>query len=980
MSKFIKNLIREDESLYLEYKSEWYWDNDSKPTDRQWGEFLKDFVALVNCHVDYVDSNKYLVIGIKETENDLNSRIIDTQFDLKNNLTSDSLKTKIIEKINEFFYTDANYFPVYKNFSLKYHKIDNKQILVFEIKPTKKMLVLKKDLLDKNRTEKKNNVFIRGIKEKGDPEVLNASPSMLKKLEERMKKHENKLLKEERKEKSIEKTINLYVQNNSIFSLANPKKERIWKENILYEIYPVKSDFSNIDFIYIFKNTSQQRTYNYLKDNKILTYQAQRWILIDDELNKDINGIKNKFEATKVFSIDKFALEYLYKDYLDSEIYYDGSFKKQRQVKNFVEPFTTDSNEKNAFTILSEWFVEPSQPLMVIKGYGGVGKTTLVKYFLDEIYEQNKKNHMDSKILFIDSKEIINSISRQEKVDSIYDFYEALTKKKELSKKFNKELLELSVDNGNLIIILDGIDEVIAKLGDKFNTEKFITTIYDNYSLGNEKTKIIITCRDYFWDKNIKTTRNLKTIELKAFNEELTKKFFQKEFDKDSNEFRRCISLSKEFALSNEQIEKERETIYIPYILDVIMDIVKRKKEFGEVNQDNISSKILNIKLSNDYFIGRICDREIEKLQNLDIDAQIKFFINMAVIFNGEVPNASISKLLRSLPKQDDDLIEKFKGHTLVSYENNILYFKYDFFREYFMNIYISDFFIKKDNIEMSDDLQDIINEYIKYDNSFTEFICSRFEFNDELQIFVIDIIKKWIKQLKTKEDIKLRQLISAMLILLLVSLRLSNNKNDTETRTQLLINIFGENLEYLSLINLFGENIKKHPTFDFKDKTIKNAWFENYEYFWECGINENTRYYKSTFKHLIPRESVSIPIIHQNLFENCNTLDIEDILNEQETEKENKKEDLEKKVKKIFRHFEQGGTFKEKKVDDTRKKCDTKILDVLINKKVIHPYKNPKKPSMKQYKISDEYFDLIKILTQRGTCVELERIYKMFE
>jgi len=980
MSKFIKNLVQEDESLYLEYKYEWYWSNEIKPTDRQWGEFLKDFVALINCHVDYVDSNKYLIIGIKETEEDLNHRIIDTNFDLKNNLTLDSLKSKIIEKINEFFYTDADHFPVYKDFSLKYHKIENKNILVFEIKPTKSILILKNDLSDKKRTEKKNNVFIRGIKETGDPEVLNASPLILKELDNAINKYRNELIKEERKEKSIEKTINLYVQNNSIFSLDDPKKDKIWKENILYEIYPAKSDFLNIDFIYIFKKTSQQRTYDYLKKHKLLTNDAKRWILIDDELHKDMNGIKKKFEANKVFSVDNFALEYLYKDYLDSEIYYDGSFKKQQQVKNFVEPFTTDSSEKNAFTILSEWFNKPSQPLMVIKGYGGIGKTTLVKYFLDETYEQNKKSHINSKILFIDSKEIINKISTQEKVDSVYDFYEALANTKELSKKFDKELLELSVDNGNLIIILDGIDEVIAKLGNKFNTENFITTIYNNYSLGNEKTKIIITCRDYFWDKNIKTSHNIKTLELKAFNQELTEKFFQKQFDKKSNDFKRCISLSKEFALSSTQVNQEKENIYIPYILDVIMDIVKQKKEFGEAQDNDISSNILNVKITNDYFIGRICDREIEKLNNLDIDTQIKLFINMAVIFNGEITDKTIPKLFKSLPKEDN-IIEKFKGHPLISYENNIFYFRYDFFKEYFLNIHVSNYFIKKDYAnEMNEDLQDIINEYIKYDNSFTEFICSRFEFNEEFQIFIISIIEKWIEQLKTKEDTKLRQLISSILILSLVSLRLSSNKNDIETRTQLLTDIFGNNLDYLSLINLFGEDIKKHPTFNFKGRTISHAWFENYEYFWECGLNEKTHYYKSTFRHLRPREGVKIPNIHQGLFEDCDTMDIEDILNEQKIERSNEKENFERKIKKIFRHFEQGGTFKEKKVEDTRKKCDTKTLDVLIKKKVIHPYKNPDKPSMKQYRVSDEYFNIIKILTQGGSCVELERIYKMFE
>lgn len=974
MSKVIKSLIQEDESLYLEFKYKWYWNRNDKPTDRQWGEFLKDFVALVNCHVDYVTENKYLIIGINEKEKDLENRIVDIC-----SLNLDKLKDLIITKLNQYFYTDLGGIPVYTNFSLKYHKIDNKKILIIEIKPTKSLLILRENLKDKERTEKKNNVFVRDIKKEGDPEVINASPSIIRNLEEKIGQYKNKLIREEKKEKSIEKTINLYIQNNSIFTLDNPIKEKNWKENIMYEIYPIKSDFINIDFIYLFKNTSQQKTYDYLKRNKYITNNAKRWILIDNELNKDREGIKKKFDAEKVFSIDEFASEYLYKEYLEGDIYYDGSFKKQRQVKNFVEPFSVSISKKNAFTILSEWFKEVSQPLIVIKGFGGVGKTTLVKYFLDEIYEINKRNNINTKILFIESREIINSISKQEKVNSVYDFYEALTKKREISKKFNKELLELSVDNGNLVIVLDGIDEVIAKLGNKFDKKQFISTIYENYTLGNEKTKIIITCRDYFWDNAIDADKNIKTLELKPFNQELTEKFFQKEFPKNSTDYKKCIELSNEFAQSDEQSNSKYEKIYIPYILDVIIDIVKQKKEFGIINKDDILSDILNFKLPNDYFIGRICEREITKLDNLDIDAQIKFFINIAVKFNGEAPNSSISKLFRGLPAQNENIEEGFRGHTLISYENNTFYFRYDFFREYFINLYISDFLIKKDKEIINDDLMELINEYVKYNNNFTETVCKRFELDDEFQLFIIEIIEDFIVKLKSKEDFKSRQQISSLLTLLLVSLRLSNNKNDKETRTKLLIDIFGENLDFLSLINLFGEDIKIHPTFDLKNKTITNAWFDNYEYFWECGLNEKTHFYKCTFRHLIPRNNVKIPNIHSDIFEKCDTLGIEEILNKQQIAKQTNQNNLEKKIKKIFRHFEQGGTFKEKKVDDTRKKCDTIILDKLISHHIIHPYKNPKKPTLKQYKVSDKYFNIIAVLNQGGTSVELEEIYKLF-
>lgn len=49
------------------------------------------------------------------------------------------------------------------------------------------------------------------------------------------------------------------------------------------------------------------------------------------------------------------------------------------------------------------------------------------------------------------------------KINDLFDFYQVLADVNQTKKRFNKHTFSLSADNGNLVIVLDGIDEVIAK-------------------------------------------------------------------------------------------------------------------------------------------------------------------------------------------------------------------------------------------------------------------------------------------------------------------------------------------------------------------------------------------------------------------------------------------------------------------------------------------------------------------------------------
>ncbi|EHD0101971.1 NACHT domain-containing protein [Vibrio vulnificus] len=970
MKALIEQLINLDEKLYLEFKMEWYW-LDKKPDIKEWGEFLKDFSALVNCSPSHISSDKYLLIGINESESG-DKRVVDVDLKRFGFSSIEEFKIKVDEKLAQFF-TFEKETPSYYEIIQEEYK--GKNILYFHIKPVMSLMVLKKDLQDKSRMEKKGNVFIRELKANNEPQVANASPVEIIELTRRHEENTPSLLSEINIGKSIDKTVKLFLKKNGIFKESGHAKKKIWKEKILFEVYNLKSEFTDdIDFIYLFRDSNQVRTRDYLLENNIISSDSKKYILIDDGLSKDVTGIKSKFSANGVYSLGQFALHYLYKDLLDEDIFHDGEFRKQKQVKNFIEPFTKNSDDKNALVMLNEWFSRSSSPLMVVKGYGGVGKTTLVKYFLDEIYSSNMKKEDGYKILFIDSKKIIDEISLKGNIDNLFNFYDAHASLYNIENKFNKDLLELSLDNGSLLIVVDGIDEVIAKLNSKFDVKKFISSIFENYIIGSAKTKIVLTCRDYFWDANTDEEYAISKIELNPFTEFLAKKLFEKEYASNSKEFKKCVQYANEFKFSPDKTDGEH--VFIPYILDVIMDVVKQSRDLGYVSKDDIDSNLLNVELTDDYFIGRICNREIEKLNNTSIDNQISIFMKMAVQYNGYVHDSNINSIFQSIEDSDiEEVVTLFKGHPFISYDHEakLSSFKYDFFEDFFVNLFICSFLINKTEKEASEDIENLICEHIKYNASFTDRIASRVNFNDELELFIIELIDGYICKIKDADNFKYRKIISSLTCILLSCAYKKNGSSTPEENTNLLDSIFGRSFDYLSIINLFGKESDK-LIFDFRGRSMTNVWFENYPFFWECKVNEETSFSNSTFKYLEPRNGVRIPKIHEKLFVKCDLSGIKEILKSSDDNHNKKENSIRSDIIKIFRLFDNGGTFKEQKKEYIEKHANGIILKQLIKKKVISPYKNPKKPKINQLRVSDDFFDIIKVLDQNGSCYELER------
>ena len=682
-----------------------------------------------------------------------------------------------------------------------------------------------------------------------------------------------------------------------------------------------------------------------------------------------------------MFFIEEFGLNFLYGDFIQHFERYN--------IPIFVESFTSEliDGHNSALKALDSWYACPASPLMIVKGYGGIGKTTLVKQFLDNI---NKADH-NVGLMFIDSTEIIDGLLRasraEKKIDDLYDFYAAQKQRAEiLTKSFSKDLLKLSVDNGSLVIVLDGIDEVIAKLGSKFDIASFISSIVDGYSDNMERGKILVTCRDNFW-RDVNGGDVVREITLLPFNENLAGEFFSQAFKGARVKVNRAMEMAGKLALRHVSTEVD-EAVYIPYVLDLIVYLLKHEEEFSHEEVQLVRpSRILNLKVSNDYLVGSVCGREIKKLNNYDIDTQINFLIDFSVSKSGCVSLYDVKNAFeRSTSLQvNDEFVEKLTGHPLLSCADNKLYFRYDFFYDYFKVLYLVRYFTLNDIKTLDEQVIDVLNTYVGFDNEFSRSIAQRIPFNDDFAIFAletVDVLKTKLAEGIAAEIHVLRGAISGILSLLLTIKLFQHNSLDTASNTEILKELFfnGNSFDGICIVGLSSSDRAK-PIFDFRGAKISASHFEGYDYFWDCPVDEATRFYSSTFVALEPRAGFRIKSFPNTFDPNCDVSDISFHIEKREKESVDERADLKSRLTQFFKLFHEQGNFYPKKQDDVRARIYTgQLLPVLLKNKVVIDYKDPKKAALKQYKISEDYRQIIKIFEQGGEAtLEFERVVSMF-
>ncbi|MGP1993191.1 caspase family protein [Zobellia laminariae] len=651
----------------------------------------------------------------------------------------------------------------------------------------------------------------------------------------------------------FKKILKLYKRNSTFEELETFEDKT---DKIGYQLYQEVDSVikKSTYYLYLYEGIIQTRTYKRLKTEHPLVFQEKNLVILmpiekdQKNIERRKKNIADKFKPISLFYIDDFI-----RDHCTPTVISDDD-SKYLNINNFVLPIVNNDSENNEIKkLFNDWHYKRDEPILVIKGSGGIGKTTLAHYFADNLIQSHPSHY----VLFIDSIQIKDSLLKNKNRGNLnlYNFYEALFEITDnIQEKLSEEVFQLNIDAGNILIIIDGLDEVISKIPN-FSVSEFLESIKSSTTdLSNGK--VIITCRTHFWDNSNFSDDPFTIIELEPFNEKQSEEFFNISFgSSNTRKINKALKLANDFKFPGNKAKH----IYHPYVLDIIRSIIENEEDTINLDLSELNSSFLKNKIKNDYIIYRVCDREIKRVGQINVDKQIQFFIYLSVEKRGVI---KVSNLKNEIEKSlnttiDKTNVEAFKSHPFLKIIDSVITFKYDFLSDLFKSIYLSSFFnYESETNEISLFFTDIVSESCWFGSVLNSDVVKRieqWEENDKL------LVSDLISQVKTNHsDIDSKKII-ANIFNLCLTINHKFNQNNIITNTALLRDLFEDQPNHIKGLSIININNDQNILFDFENQKVFDSIIDNYDNFWKCKFNKDSHFYNSELLNLNNKFSDSV-------------------------------------------------------------------------------------------------------------------------
>jgi hypothetical protein len=753
-------------------------------------------------------------------------------------------------------------------------------------------------------------------------------------------------------------------------NLINKETDYSGKNEIKYEYWEINNLDSTSYILVLFNNVNIKDTIErFLSKHKESI--PQKLVILRAVKGKN-DYIQNIFSVLKInISVSEYTIEkFVWDECIDQEwkeenkVFEDDFFIDQRVMKCI-----DDKDETICLSLeyINNYFLKNdiNKSLLMIFASGGMGKSTLSQVLT------NKLNiNKEQKTLLIQS-EIIRSNLRKESVKNfeiknLFQLYDIYTKMIfEHKSLLTQKQFELGVLTGKIIVIIDGLDEIVSLFHSNFNIKEFINSLTTlNKQLG--KTKVIFTSRINILQNNkfLEFDNNIDLIYLKGFEEDIWKRYIDKRFSKypNSNIYKKKVlkHLDSIFKTS-----KNSEVI-LPFFLDLISEIVEDEitNSGSSMLLETMSDEYLTNKEDIDYLIYSIFKREIKRQKiNISLKEFVSFFQDLSINYAGKFTLDNLKELIEYNFSSNDinDIYNKILLNPLlkVDVDNDFVYFKYDFLVNYFHVLYLIDYLSKSNILTLEQDAIKIIAKFYDGQHTILNELVKYFS-NDKVTCInsIKQIIKLASKKIITTDNSTLfKYTISSLMYLSqqMYGLNLSRDK-----RIEILKDIY-ENKK-INHFYIWGE----FYSLDFADLEIWSSEFHNYTLFKKCKFN-NTKFFYTLFDNI--KIDVKCNIKRENFdIKTCTLGDIESYLDRLENNNNKTKKNIEECFSIFIRNFFNGINF-ESKLDcnitiPRRINKKNNLINMLLAKDFLI-----KEPKLKKfYAIHSDYHRSIKNFISNGT------------
>jgi hypothetical protein len=674
--------------------------------------------------------------------------------------------------------------------------------------------------------------------------------------------------------------VRLYYPNQAL----SDHKETVAKERVSYEYVEVEAAKSNrIGFLFVKKHINIRNTLRHFFERHSntlnnLTICSPRITNREDGKAIDrLAGIAEAYQELQLPSLPK-SVEYYYTDdfiwrfclskhadVLSTPVETEGCFVDQEL--HAIEDDHDVALGKDCLDHIRTLIESPEadHPLHLIAGPAGVGKTTLCKQLVHVINSKFKKK----RALFISATDLRDA-ETDSVVESIADLYRLYVKVNGLdgSDVLEGQNLEINISCGNIVLIIDGLDEIESTLKNKFNLDAFLksaTALNESY----RNCVLIITIRDFYLSQ-YRGTASIAIYRLRGFTEAAVSTYLKKRFP-DQRHIESAIQLLK-------GIEFRDDEYLFPLYLSLICDIVETELELPASQAIQLlgvsDSLYFHPKVTIDRLVYDLLRREIAK-QSLQIscDQYFELLMEIAVEYSGMISQDSLNEYIElsySLVKPtSEDARKKYRqiyvSPLLIHLESASAFrIKYSVVETWVKARYVTFCFKKRKGgpnlfkllAEMHYGRSELLDELVKTLRAF------RHDFLEYGRVLLTGFISE-CRRVKSNENLMaVRRQISGLVYLVLSGNQLVSKGQYTE---QLISLYSGLQFDYLSA---FGEFFP----LDFTGCRVRRGWFERYTHFGKCTFPvKGTVFFETTFINVDPGMMRSSNI---ELFDDLSPLD----------------------------------------------------------------------------------------------------------
>lgn len=648
------------------------------------------------------------------------------------------------------------------------------------------------------------------------------------------------------------------------------------------------------------------------------TIQSFVDLILEKEINiKNLIVIRSRERAKNVNTVDNILKDKNIKDINTTEITYKKfiwEYCIDNEFKNIVAPdiiefytnqdILVDNGEIyfSAVDYIYENFTKDDSCVpILIKGSGGLGKTSLCLSLANKLIKEKNDQFLT---YFINSEDIfrnINSYNFSTPVNTLYDLYRiqsGITNPNTLDQKtFN-----LSLISGNIIIIIDGLDEICSMFKENFDFIAFIDSINEMYRQ-LENARIIMTTRNYDFLENFESDKNIiKQFELLGFKIDNCEKFLRKRFKSNLEIEAKVKNIIKKVKNSGFLLQ-DRVT---PFFVDIVAETEETYSEDTEYSMPFNSTPYITLNEYIDLIIYSIINREIGRHNIIMSIKEIISYICLFALEFGKIWSKDYCyDMLKINGKKGTDFYKSLNVNPLFKTENNTITFKYDFLYSYFISIgimeaiynnHLDDSIIK--NIAILELESQECKDIIKFCNNYK---ANFFKFSKSL-----------ITNLKEKlsdED------------------HLTNNKYKTsiENIISILAKICNDKQEFNELFHdIYDTKLSKNvthiyingdiPPIDFSNLYISNSIFKNYKNFLICNFSD-TKFCLSEFIDCANDNINSTNILSAKFENNCILGNLSNILGQISGNEKMRYDNFLVELKKFFRSFYSNYKFKDNNI-----------------------------------------------------------------